>query len=260
MKEERKVVFFDIDGTLLNKNLKLPESTKEAIFALQEKGIDVVIATGRAPFMFKQLREELKIESYISFNGSYVVVEGEVIMDTPLATEQLIKLEQIAEKSNHSMVFLDHLGAVANRENDPFISESFGGLNEPYPSVKKSDYHHRNIYQALLFCEEHEEKDYLINHKYFDYVRWHKYSLDILPGGGSKARGIERVLRHLSASVVNSYAFGDELNDLEMLDYVGTGIAMGNGRDEVKAVANYTTKHVDEDGIYHGLKYVGLLE
>lgn len=260
MDRKRKVVFFDIDGTLLNEKKELPQSTKAAISALQDKGVYVAIATGRAPFMFKELREVLGIDSYVSFNGSYVVVEGEVISDTPLTTAQLIQLERAAEQSKHSMVFLDHQGAVANRGNDRFIAESLGGLKLPYPPVKKDDYHQRNIYQALLFCEEHEEESYLREHDYFDYIRWHPYALDILPDGGSKARGIEQVLNHLSTSAENAYAFGDALNDLEMLEYVGTGIAMGNGREEAKAVANHVTTHVDEDGIYHGLRYAGLID
>lgn len=259
MEKNKPIVFFDIDGTLLNEEKELPQSTKEAIFSLQEKGVYVAIATGRAPFMFKELREELGIESYVSFNGSYVVVEGKVIHDVPLTTNELIRLEKAAEKANHSMVFLDHNGAVANRADDHYIAESLGGLKLPYPPVKKDEYHQRKIYQALLFCQEEEEEMYVQGHNHFDYIRWHPYSVDILPGGGSKARGIKQVLDYLFIPQEQSYAFGDALNDLEMLQFVGTGVAMGDGREEAKAVANYVTKPVDEDGILHGLRYTGLL-
>ncbi len=74
---EQKVIFFDIDGTLLNHEKELPASTKESVFKLKEMGHIVAIATGRAPFMFADLRKELGIDTYVSFNGQYVVLNGE---------------------------------------------------------------------------------------------------------------------------------------------------------------------------------------
>ncbi len=258
MGKDRKVVFFDIDGTLLNDKMELPRSTKEAIFNLKENGVYVAIATGRSPFMFEQLRKELEIESYISVNGSYVVVEGEVISRIPLETEKLVRLEQATMEAKHGMVFLDHEGIVANCESNPFISTSLGELGLSYPPVKRGGYYDRPIYQALIFCEEYEE-DYLKEHDYFKYIRWHRYALDILPSGGSKAHGVKKVLEHLSLDLKNTYAFGDGFNDIEMLQFVGTGVAMANGREVTKAAADHVTKHVDDDGIYHGLKSLGLI-
>ncbi|WP_088104935.1 Cof-type HAD-IIB family hydrolase [Halalkalibacter urbisdiaboli] len=256
----KKVVFFDIDGTLLNEEKKLPISTKKAISDLQNQGVYVAIATGRAPFMFKELREELGINTFVSFNGSYVVFEGEMVDHTPLTTKELIKLEQSAEKMAHSMVFLDHLGATSNRKEDPYVAEGMGSLKLPYPTYEPNGYQSKHIYQALLFCEEHDELQYRNKHSHFDYIRWHQFSIDVIPSGGSKARGIQSLLKHLSLAPEHAYAFGDALNDLEMLEFVGTGIAMGNAMDEAKAAANYVTKAVDEDGIMHGLKQVGLLK
>ncbi|WP_100374654.1 Cof-type HAD-IIB family hydrolase [Bacillus sp. FJAT-45037] len=255
----KKVVFFDIDGTLLNHNMELPQSAKEAIRSLQDEGVYVAIATGRAPFMFKELQEELGIKSFVSFNGSYVVVEGEVVKKYPLTIEELKRLEEKSKIGNHSMVFLDHQGATSNRENDQFISESIGGMKLPYPPYNPTYYHDNEVYQALLFCEKHEEESYVNGHNYFDYIRWHPYAIDVLPRGGSKARGIKAVLEHLNIDREHSYAFGDALNDIEMLQFVGMGIAMGNGLDEAKKAANHVTKHIDEDGILHGLRHVGLL-
>lgn len=258
-RNQKKIVFFDIDGTLLNHKMKLPQSTKEAIFKLKENDVYVALATGRAAFMFEDLRKELEIETFISSNGSYVVVEGEVISQIPLKTNRLIQLEEAANKAGHAMVFLDQEGLVANRADNLFISQSLGELGLAYPPVKVGDYHERNIHQALIFCEDHEE-EYLKTHNYFDYIRWHRYALDIVPDGGSKAHGVEAVLNQLSINVENTYAFGDGFNDIEMLEYVGMGIAMENGREATKAVADHITTHVDKHGIFHGLRHVGLLE
>ena len=73
----KKIVFFDIDGTLLDHEKNLPDSTKKAIKLLQDNGVFVAIATGRAPFMFTNLREELEIDSFVSFNGQFVVFENQ---------------------------------------------------------------------------------------------------------------------------------------------------------------------------------------
>src|SRR5690625_6342097 len=70
-----KIVFFDIDGTLVDDDKNIPVSAKQAIDELKRNDVYVAIATGRAPFMFEHIRQELEIESYVSFNGQYVVLD-----------------------------------------------------------------------------------------------------------------------------------------------------------------------------------------
>ncbi|MNJ71697.1 putative bifunctional phosphatase/peptidyl-prolyl cis-trans isomerase [compost metagenome] len=91
------------------------------------------------------------------------------------------------------------------------------------------------------------------------FVRWHPFSLDVLPGGGSKANGIAQLIGRLGFTPEEAYAFGDNLNDVEMLRYVGHSVAMGNAPDSVKQIAQYVTTDVDQDGIANGLRMVGLL-
>ena len=75
----------------------------------------------------------------------------------------------------------------------------------------------------------------------------------------SKATGVQKVLEYLNLNVQDSYAFGDGLNDLEMIQTVGTGVAMGNAVDEAKAVANYETDRIENDGIVKALKHFELI-
>lgn len=255
------MIFFDIDGTLLTEEKKLPATTKEAITKLKEKGHQVAIATGRAPFMFKELREELGIDTYVSFNGQYVVAEGEVIYKNPLHKETLHSLVDFASGNDHGLVFMDHEAMKSSTEFDPFIEESIGTLKLAHPEHDPLYINEREIYQTLLFCKDDVEKTYIdeFNHQ-FTFVRWHPLSTDILPVGGSKAKGLEQLINHFGLAEDEIYAFGDGLNDIEMLSYIKNSVAMGNAHDKVKASAKYVTKHVDEDGIIHGLKLVGLLE
>ena len=91
-------------------------------------------------------------------------------------------------------------------------------------------------------------------------IRWHTSGLDFIEKQGSKARGIQAALSALGLTMADAMAFGDELNDLEMIQAVGFGVAMGNGVAELKAVANYVAPCVDEDGIYRALMDLHIID
>lgn len=256
----RSVIFFDIDGTLLTHNKELPASTKEAIFTLKKLGHEVAIATGRAPFMFEDLRQELDIHTYVSYNGQYVVLNGNVLYTNPLHIESLEKLTAAALENDHPVVFMDHEDMRANVPEHDYIKQSIDTLKiDRFPTHDPHYYKGRDLYQTLLFCTEGEENQYAEQYDAFDFVRWHPVSLDIVPKGGSKARGIEKIVDALGFPAERQYAFGDGLNDLEMLSTVKNSVAMGNAEEQVKEVARFVTKSVEEEGILHGLKMVGLL-
>lgn len=258
MKE--KIVFFDIDGTLLDHDKKLPATTKEAIEQLTQNGIHVAIATGRAPFMFEDLRKELGITTFVSFNGQYVVFEDKVIYKNPLNKNALTHLFEYSKEHSHPLVFMDEKTMKASVENHPYVHESMGSLFFNHPDMDPEYFRDNEIYQTLLFCENHEEHLYVPRYKEFHFIRWHNFSTDIIPDGGSKAIGIQKLIERLSIDRENVYAFGDGLNDSEMLQFAGTGVAMGNAKDEIKKVADVVTKDVDQDGILHGLELLGLVK
>ncbi|MFP7295968.1 Cof-type HAD-IIB family hydrolase [Neobacillus niacini] len=255
----KKIVFFDIDGTLLDQEKKLPASTKRAIQLLKENGVFVAIATGRAPFMFTGLKNELDIDSYVSFNGQYVVFENEAIYKNPLEQDELKRFLQDAKANEHPLIFMNELTMKATTHYHPFIETSMGSLLFPHPDEDQTFFAHNEIYQSLLFCKDDEEKFYFNDFAKFDFIRWHPYSVDILPKGGSKAEGIKKMIDRLGFDLKDVYAFGDGLNDLEMLKAVGTGVAMGNGVPEAKEIANFVTTDVSEDGIWNGLKELKLI-
>lgn len=254
-----KIVFFDIDGTLLDHDKKIPASTKEAVRTLQENGVHVAIATGRAPFMFEDIRKELNIHNYVSFNGQYVVFEDEVIYKNPLHADALHQFTTFAKQEGYPLVYLDGEDMKATVDYHDYIHEGFGSLHMDHPVYEPSFYENRDIYQTLVFCKVGEEEKFIHDYSKFHFIRWHAYSMDIIPKGGSKAKGIEKFIERLGFKREQVYAFGDGLNDLEMIEMVGTGIAMGNGEEELKKLATYVTKDVAEDGILHGLKWAKLL-
>ncbi|MBY7143780.1 Cof-type HAD-IIB family hydrolase [Virgibacillus sp. NKC19-3] len=255
----KKIVFFDIDGTLLDHNKKIPLSTKKAVEQLKQNGVYVAIATGRAPFMFEDIRKELGIESFVSFNGQYVVFEGETIYNNPIGQKELAMLYKNAQERNYPMIFMGDKHMRASEGGHPQITKSMDSLHFHYPEVDTDFFKGNTIYQALLFCEENQEHPFIQNHASLEFVRWHEYSCDVLPSGGSKAVGVKKLLKASGLHLDDSYSFGDAMNDMEMTQEIGTGVVMGNGVLELKQVADYITDDVENDGIAKGLKKLELI-
>lgn len=255
----KEIIFLDIDGTILNEEKKIPIKTIAAIKQLKEKGHFVAIATGRAPFMFGEIRKELDIDSYVSFNGQYVVFENKLLYKNPLIKDELHRLHQFSDDLGHPIVFMSKETMKSNVPHHHYIEESMKSLQFSHPEHEDDFYKNNDILQSLLFMEEHEEHLYEGRFHDFDFIRWHPFSVDVIPKGGSKAEGIKKMVEALGFEMKNVYAFGDGLNDIEMIQEVGTGVAMGNASEEVKKHADFITKSVDEDGIWYGLKELGLI-
>jgi len=254
-----KILFFDVDGTLYNGEKRLPTSTKEALFSARRNGYEIAIATGRGPFMIKSLLEELEIDTYVTFNGQYVVYKGQVIFTDCIPNEYLQRIIDFGERRGEPVVFLNEHEMIASVPHNEKIATSLATLKFPYPRIDALFYKEQKVYQTLIFVEEKDEHLYREAFPHVQFVRWHPYSCDILPQAGSKARGIKKMLEHVGKTMDDAVAFGDGLNDIEMLEVVGTGVAMGNGHEKAKAAADIIAPHVDEDGIYKVMKELGMI-
>lgn len=255
-----KIVFFDLDGTLMSHDKTILDSTKVALKALQNKGIHTVICTGRAPLMFEWLLDELSFDSYVSMNGQHVVFGGKEIFSNPMKREDMQKLTELANEKGHGLTYSTFDNFVTNASEHPLITAGTTRLKIPYPPVDKEICSHSDINQVQIYCEPEETEQYMQLFNDYSFVRWDECSVDMLPNGASKAIGIQKMLEHLNIPIENSYAFGDGLNDMQMIETVGTGIAMENAIPELKEVAYHVTASCSEDGILKGLLEVGLLE
>ncbi|WP_327204829.1 HAD-IIB family hydrolase [Paenibacillus sp. DMB20] len=162
--------------------------------------------------------------------------------------------------NSQPILYLDELDMKMNVQQHARVDSSYEPLKIPVPGYDPGYYVERDIYQAIVFCTQEEEGFYL--NKYankLQFVRWGDHAVDVLPMGGSKAAGIARLIQKLGKKPEDAVAFGDHLNDLEMLQYVGHGVAMGNALPVVKKIASHVTTDVDRDGILHGLRHLGLI-
>lgn len=257
--EDKKVVFFDIDGTLLHEGSYIPPSTIAAIQQLRHNGVETFIATGRGPAMLSDIPEQLGIDSFVCYNGQIVVHQGEVVYRNTLPTDALRRLTEHAGSNDHTLVYLGQHRGGSTKANDHVVEQSLGELDMPIPTYDPNFHIEQAVYQTLLYCTPEEEHHYLDAYGEFDFIRWHPHAMDVINRGASKADGIRHFIETNGYRLENTYAFGDALNDLAMLQYVGTGIAMGNARVEAKEVADFVTKSILEDGIEYGLKSMKLI-
>src|SRR5690625_7902659 len=130
-----KIVFFDIDGTLLNEEKVIPETTKRAVQTLQEEGIHTAIATGRSPQMFDWILQELNIDSYVALNGQYAVFEGEDIYSNPMNLDLLIEVAFMVESNGHAISYCEDQYRKVRVIHYPLVSPSYNSLKVEYHPV-----------------------------------------------------------------------------------------------------------------------------
>ncbi|GEK32700.1 Cof-type HAD-IIB family hydrolase [Kurthia sibirica] len=258
----KKLLFFDIDGTLYNTKKIIPQSAKDAIKAAREQGHEVAIATGRSPFFLKEVSDELEVDSFISFNGQFVVYKGQVISSRPIPLDVLQRLTKKAEENNIPIVYLDeHQMTSATKEHDE-VRASMDSLFYPMPEHDAEHYKTTAIYQSLLYISEEQKPAFIEAFPELAFIRWHEFSDDVINHDVSKAYGIEQFIKHTDFTMADVIVFGDGLNDVEMLELVaqeGTSVAMGNAVPQAKEVASIVTDHVDEDGLANAMVKLGLL-
>lgn len=256
-----KIVFFDIDDTLRVKETGyMPESIKSVFALLRKKGILTGIASGRGIFGVVPEIRELKPDFFVTLNGAYVEdKKGKAIYENHIPADQVeAYIAWTKEVGIEYGLVGSHEAALSTRTD--LISEAIDPI---YPDLPiNPDFHEKqDIYQMWTFEEQGDSLQLPEGlSEQLRLVRWHPHSSDVVPVNGSKATGVEKVVEHLGLKPENVLVFGDELNDLELFDYAGISIAMGVSHEQVKEKADYITKTVEEDGIFHALEGLGMVE
>lgn len=255
-----KAAFFDVDGTLYShKTLRVPPSTRDAIAQLQSKGILCIIATGRHPIELAALPlEEIGFDAYLLMNGQMMQdKDRNMIFSVPLSGKVKEVLVKHFEEQAYPSLLLEENDIYLNYSNDRVI-EAQAHFNLPAPMVSPA-YTGNEIYQFCLYIREDEEALLADILDECVITRWHNYGIDLLAKGGGKMVGIQRYLDMIGVTPEEIIAFGDGHNDAEMLRFAGIGVAMGNAEDDTKAVADFVTADIDDDGIYKALKHFELI-
>ncbi|EOL47739.1 Cof-type HAD-IIB family hydrolase [Enterococcus caccae] len=261
MKEYKALVFFDLDGTLLDKESKIPKENHEVILKLKEKNILPLIASGRSPKEIRQITKDTPINSYISLNGQFNVAENRVISKHTIPLELIEELMALTENLGHSLAFYTETEYAARYSNKT-MEKLYHLDNAPMPMISTEFHKKHDIYMLYLFSEE-QEKDTMYRVAFADrltFFRDSPYSMAVVLNGQSKKAGIQQVIENLKLNHVPTYAFGDGENDLGMFDAVQTAIAMDNASEHVKSQADFITKSHVDNGVWFGLHHFGLLD
>lgn len=261
----KKIIFLDIDGTLLdcfNVLLDITPKVKEVIHSLQANGDYVFIASGRPYAFLSQAILDFGFDGFILANGAQVIIDNNTIYSDPINKEFVKNL--ISEFERNSIQY------ILEGEFYSYMKECYKEFYDLYKSLGvsrryiKSDYdiEEIDVHKVEMLCTDVEASRVCLslvksasNYDYFSSID--KKSFELYSKKNTKATGILKALDYLDIPIENSYAFGDGKNDIEMLSTVGCGIAMGNACDEVKRHAKEVTDTVYNDGVAMGIeKYV----
>ena len=259
-----KAVFFDIDNTLWDEKFVIPDSVKTAIDGLHKKGHLAFICSGRTRCNIRDPRLlALGFDGILAGCGTYIEKDGKVIFEYKMEQDLIRRLfglmleegmKVLMEGSKY--MYADFAAFVGNDYID-YIQDTVGDCllptagNEGSYDISKMSAEIAGGDVERLRRELGEE---------IDVIQHDPNIMEVVPKGYNKATGIAHVCQLLGIRQEDTLAFGDSVNDLDMLRYVGCGIAMGNGMEAAKEAADYVTDSVREDGIYNALVKLAVID
>lgn len=267
---ELRCCFCDMDGTVLNSNNVMPNETRDALLALRDHGVRLVLATGRSDLQIREFLDVLQIDTpVITCNGGVIKdsISGNVLdakYYDPVDAKAMIdfcterKLDFLLYTPNY--VYHSDGSTRINKYvkyNETAISKHQVPIRhirefpqDGYASIVKCLITHDLALMPTLEAELNKNKALAI-------VSSGDRLIDIMPGNvTSKGEAVKRVCAMLNISPKQAAAFGDSPNDLTMFQAVGFAVAMGNAVEEVKRAADFVSVTNDEFGVKVGLEHI----
>lgn len=281
MTMNHKLLFIDIDGTLFDHAKDaIPESAKNAILSAKSKGHKIFLSTGRPYADIDQEILNLPLDGMIVSCGAVVYVDNKPIYCKTYPQKELISLIQFMLDNNigfsldgiHKNYLTEEafncLSSLMFKNNeDSELSRAMMAKNNcfPFEDMKEEDL--KEVVKISIFtknkesCEKLFQKipESLVGFMYKN-NHLHLYNGEISIKGITKATGLKQITSYLNIPIEDTIAIGDSLNDLDILQEAGLSICMGNGTDECKEIADFTTKHISDDGLAYALKHFNLAD
>lgn len=279
----RKIIFLDVDGTLVDYHNRIPESAIRAIRQARENRHLVYVCTGRSRAEMQPELWEIGLDGMIGGNGSYVEHQGQVVMHQLLSEEDSRAIVDWLHERGLEFYLESNNGLFASenfreraRETLRIYSMNKGKTAEEVADQEVEDVIHGMIFDGQLYRNDLNKVSFVLD-SYQDHLDSKQAFPQLVANtwGGrgesalfgdlgvkdiDKAHAISVLLDHLGASQADTIAFGDAKIDISMLDYCAIGVAMGNGGAEILAMADMITDDVEEDGLYNAFEKLGLLD
>ncbi len=260
---ERAACFFDIDGTIWNEKNEIPESTVEAIHLLQQNGHLVFLNSGRTRgYISNPDLLNIGFDGIVSGCGTMIEYHGETIFYHALDNDFLADTIRLV-RSCGFRVILEGKEYLYMDEKE-FADDWYGNKlkSEMGSRLLSIEDNWGNWEVSKFSCatdNSDRERAFTAMEKDFDFMIHNEFVAEVVPKGFDKGTGLRKVCELLDVDVRNSYAFGDSVNDIGMLEAAGTSIVMGNGQEPVKKIADHVTAPLMEDGIFKACRHLGLI-
>ncbi len=253
-----KLIALDLDGTLLTTDKRLTDRTKATLKAARDRGIKVVLTTGRPlkamDFFLHELGTDGQEDEYtITFNGGLVQKNtGEILDKTVFSYDDVARLYEETEKLSLPLDAISE-GTVYQIQSD---QESLYAKFNPaltFLPVDFADLSSQMTYNKCVTAFAQEPLDAAIQKispelfDQYEIFKSREMLLEWSPKNVHKATGLAKLISHLGIEQSQVMACGDEANDLSMIEWAGLGVAMQNAVPEVKAVANVVTPMTNDE-------------
>lgn len=256
-----KALFFDIDGTLVSFHThRIPQSAVDALRDAKERGVKVYISTGRPVDFINNLQQiENLIDGYVTTTGALCIVGKEKFGCHSISPQSREKIIGAARRLGKACMVVGTEGTAVINDSEEVTRQFREGLNLYYDFYPLNEILLQPTLQLTAFFTDEEEAEVMGGITDCVSSRWNPAFTDITNIEADKGAGLAAMCAHEGFKVEEAMAFGDGGNDLSIIRKAGIGVAMGNGRDRVKAAADYVTTSVDEDGISKALRHFGVI-
>lgn len=275
---DKKIIFLDIDGTLTEPGANMPpQSTLQAIKTTQEKGNLVFLCTGRNYDMLSPLLQ-YGFDGVIASSGAYIRCGGEVIYDCPMTEEEQRQALEVLRKNGVFRTvecvdgsytdegFKEFLEKNANENSNSELLRWRRQIEESLNIRPMAEYAGQPVYKVVMMMQNEEqltEPKKVLGEKFDFCIQEHdKYGFingELIKKEYNKGTALRTVCEHYGIPVEDSLAYGDSMNDLEMMEAAGISVCMENGSGKLKKLADDVCPSVKEDGIYHSFRKHHLL-
>ena len=261
-------VFLDIDGTLLNSHHQVMPCTKSHLQYLQGRGVPVILCSARPPEGVRQVAEQANVRGPVAcYNGGLIFDEnGTILRDAGIGIQLAIDYKRFVEEQFPDLVVSAYLYNVWLVEDPqhPLIRQEaeISGCSPLKGTLEQIAASASHIHKFLCMGDAIRiralEKETAKQFPQLMALRSKATHLEILPPESTKGSAARVLLEHYGLSAKQAVAFGDSDVDLDMLQYCGLGVAMGNAPRSVKEAADYVTASNDEEGVYIALNSLRL--
>ena len=242
-----KALYFDVDGTLVNFQGKMPGSAAAALKKAQQNGHQIVLCSGRSRIQIYPWLVELGFDGIVAATGAYVECGGNVIYRHLMPKDQIRAVTAILDEADACY--------SAQAENRMITSVSHKKRQEQCEGIEKIVYYESQM--PVQTIRERLSDICDVTESSFESEK--SDSGEITCRGINKACGMSKYNAYTKIAQADTIAFGDGPNDFDMLEYASIGVAMGNAVDGLKDRADFVTKDIDEDGIAYALEQLGLI-